>query len=198
VAALRQHIRPDERVHGIFTRAGDKPNIVPETAEALWYVRSPTLVGLDALRARVATCLEAGAAAAGCELELEWYDPFYSDMVESATLLGVYAANAVAVGRALAEPTATTRVVGSTDMGNVSHEVPSIHPMIKVAPDGVAIHTTEFARHAASAAGDAAVLDGARIMALTVADLWAQPELVAAVDAEFRAATVPNPSVSGT
>ena len=52
VAALRQHIRPDERIHGIFTRSGDKPNIVPHEAAAEWYVRSPKLDSLAELRAR--------------------------------------------------------------------------------------------------------------------------------------------------
>jgi amidohydrolase len=187
VAALRQHIRPDERIHGIFTKAGDKPNIVPETAEAVWYVRSPTLAGLAALQDRVVACLQAGALAAGCELDVEWYDLMYTDMIDNRVLLETYGANAVAVGRPLAEPTPTTRVVGSTDMGNVSHVVPSIHPMIKVAPDGVAIHTATFAEHAGGPGGDAAVLDGARMLALTIADLWANPRLVEAVAEEFRA-----------
>lgn len=193
VAALRQHIRPDERIHGIFTRAGDKPNIVPESAEAIWYVRSPTMVGLRNLQERVVACLEAGATAAACEVVLEWYDPLYTDMVESPTLLATYAANAVAMGRPLAEPTPDARVVGSTDMGNVSHAVPSIHPMIKVAPEGVPIHTKEFARHAGGPSGDAAVIDGAKILALTVTDLWARPELIEATATEFRTRTVPEP-----
>src|SRR5207245_3923966 len=70
VAALRQHIRPDERVHGVFTKAGDKPNIVPDHTVAEWYVRSPTLASLQPLKERVRACLEAGATAAGCRMEL--------------------------------------------------------------------------------------------------------------------------------
>jgi len=66
-------------------------------------------------------------------------------------------------------------VVGSTDMGNVSYSVPAIHPMIKAAPDGCAIHTKDFAVHAASPLGDQAVLDGAKAMAMTVVDFWLQP-----------------------
>ena len=84
--------------------------------------------------------------------------------------------NAAATGRALSEPRSSYAVVGSTDMGNVSHSVPSIHPMIKVAPDDVPIHTPEFAHYAKSPSGDLAVLDGAKIMAMTVADLWLEPD----------------------
>src|SRR4051794_32270292 len=78
VAALRQHIRPDERIHGIFTEAGHAPNVVPERAAATWYVRSPSVRGLQKLKARVLTCLEAGTAAAGCQMEHRWLDPAYA------------------------------------------------------------------------------------------------------------------------
>ena len=176
VAALRQHIRPDERIHGIFTRAGDKPNIVPHEAAAEWYVRSPKLDSLADLRKRVVACLEAGATAAGVDIECQCKAPIYADMVNSQVMLEFYARNAAAAGRVVSEPRSSYAVVGSTDMGNVSHAVPSIHPMIKVAPDDVAIHTPEFALYAKSQSGDQAVLDGAKMMAMTVADLWLEPD----------------------
>lgn len=176
IAALRQHIRPDERIHGIFTRAGDKPNIVPQDAAAEWYVRSPQLDSLAELRKRVVSCLEAGAAAAGVEIDCRCKAPIYADMIDNQVMLDFYADNAVAAGRVLSEPRSSFAVVGSTDMGNVSHALPSIHPMIKVAPDHVPIHTPEFARYAKSNSGDQAVLDGAKIMAMTVADLWLNPD----------------------
>jgi amidohydrolase len=186
IAALRQHIKPNERIHGIFTHGGDKPNIVPKFAAAEWYVRSPTLKSLDRLKPRVVACLEAGALAAGCEMEIEWQDPAYADMVDNRTMLELYSANAAATGRTLIDPTtAGAEVVGSTDMGNVSYVVPSIHPMIKVAPAHLSIHTPEFAEYTASADGDQAVIDGAKAMAMTVADLWTQPDLLARVKDEF-------------
>jgi len=77
------------------------------------------------------------------------------------------------------------KVTGSTDMGNISYLVPSIHPMIKVADDGVPIHTAEFAEWARSPGGDRAVLDGAKVMAMTVVDLWSAASLRADVDADF-------------
>jgi metal-dependent amidase/aminoacylase/carboxypeptidase family protein len=80
-------------------------------------------------------------------------------------------------------------VVGSTDMGNVSYRVPSIHPMIKVAPPHVSIHSPEFTAYARSEDGDRAVLDGAKAMAMTVADLWLQPGLLDTVRAEFEQKT---------
>jgi metal-dependent amidase/aminoacylase/carboxypeptidase family protein len=76
-------------------------------------------------------------------------------------------------------------VVGSTDMGNISYLVPSIHPMIKVAADGVAIHTVEFAEWARSPDGDKAVLDGAKAMAMTIVDLWTSADLRQATTVAF-------------
>ncbi len=185
VAALRQHIQPDERVHGIFTRAGDKPNIVPHDAAAQWYVRSPKLDGLAALKERVVACLEAGAAAAGVGIECRREAPIYADLLDSSVLLDLYQRNAAVAGRAVGVPDAAAAVVGSTDMGNVSYTVPSIHPMIKVAPAHVAIHTPEFAHYARSPSGDQAVLDGAKMMAMTIADLWLLPDALARASDEL-------------
>jgi len=185
VAALRQHIRPSERIHGIFTDAGDKPNIVPKYAAAEWYVRSPTLRLLQGLKERVLNCLEAGATASGCTMDHQWQDPAYADMIDNPVLVDLFAANAERTGRHLADPSIAANVVGSTDMGNVSYVVPSIHPMLAVAPAGVSIHTPEFTAFARGEEGDRAVLDGARAMAMTVADLWLDPSRVEAAKAAF-------------
>ena len=190
VAALRQHIKPTERIHGVFTKAGDKPNIVPSHTAAQWYVRSPNVRGLEKLKPRVFACLEAGAAAAGCEMTYEWKDPAYFDMIDNGPMTELYSANAARVGRTTLDPSISgTPVVGSTDMGNVSYRVPSIHPMIKVAPPHVSIHSPEFTAYARSEDGDQAVLDGAKVMAMTVADLWLQPGLLDTVRAEFEQKT---------
>jgi amidohydrolase len=186
VAALRQHILPAERVHGIFTKAGDKANIVPDQTAMTWMVRSPTIASLQPLKARVVGCLEASAAATGCSCTTRWQGVTYADMIDNAPMVEAYVANAASLGREVLDPTVTGRpVVGSTDMGNVSYLVPSIHPMIQVAPAGVPIHTREFAEHARSESGDRAVIDGAKVMAMTAVDLWLDEALRAMVDASF-------------
>ena len=187
VAALRQHMGSGERVHGYFTEAGTAANVVPSRTAATWFVRSPTLDGLEQLEARFLTCLEAGAAAAGCTMEVEWPNPVYADMVDNPVLLERYVANAATIGRTVIEPTAELRVTGSTDMGNISHLVPSIHPIIKVSPPDVSIHTEAFERWAGSPEGDRAVIDGAKAMALTIVDLWLDPDLVTAARAAHAA-----------
>jgi amidohydrolase len=187
VAALRQHTLPDERIHGVFLEAGEKPNIVPARAVTEWMVRSRSISSLAPLKARVAACLEAGATAAGCEVTIDWKAVVYADMLDNEALAARYVANAAALGRTVGEPHGEANVVGSTDMGNVSYLVPSIHPMIAAAPSGLPIHTPEFAEHARSPAGDRAVVDGAVAMAWTLADLWLDEASLASVRSEFTA-----------
>jgi amidohydrolase len=189
VATLRQHILPTERVHGIFLKSGDKPNIVPSEASTEWYVRSNDVTSLAALKPRVLAALESGAHACGCSVSHEWIGAAYADMVTNNTMGTMYAHNALRLGRTVTDPRqGGHRVVGSTDMGNVSHLVPSIHPMIASAPTGTSIHTKQFAQFARSPMADKAVLDGAKAMAMTAIDYWTSPERQVAVAAEFGAA----------
>lgn len=194
VAALRQHIAPDERIHGIFLEAGDAANIVPALTRAYWMVRSPSGAGLAALKERVVACLRAGAEAAGCEIELDWKDPAYDELLTVDAFDDVWAANLARTGRRAVRPgeDGTAPVVGSTDMGNISQRVPSIHPMVAVSTPDVPIHTEAFAAFAGGPRGDAAVIDAAKALATTVVDLWADAELRGRIRTEFdlrRAAT---------
>lgn len=187
VATLRQHIRPTERVHGIFTKAGEKPNIVPRETSMEWYVRSDTITTLAELKDRVLSALGAGASACGCSMDHTWIGDPYADMVPNEHLSAAYALNGQSVGRTVSNPrTGGHRVVGSTDMGNISHLVPSIHPMIASAPRGTAIHTSAFADAAVSAEADRAVIDGAMMMAMTAVDFWVSESLRTAVREDFQ------------
>ena len=121
---------------------------------------------------------------------MDWYEPAYDELVGLDGFDDLYAANAARVGRTVRRggDEGVPSVLGSTDMGNVSQVVPSIHPMIAVSPPTVAIHTSDFVRFAGAEEGDRAVLDGARAMAATVVDLWGRPEAMEAATAAFQAA----------
>ena len=123
----------------------------------------------------------------GYEVEMthEWVGIPYADMIDNVSMVQAYTSNAARLGRVVLDPAQAHKVTGSTDMGNVSYLVPSIHPMIKVAEHGVPIHSTRFAEFAGGEGGDRAVIDGAKAMAMTVVDLWASAELRSAVAAEF-------------
>lgn len=185
VAALRQHIRPDERIHGIFTEAGEKANIVPRRAAAQWYVRARDSRNLEGLVERVMRCLAAGADAAGVEVDLDTSIPAYAEMWDNGVLGELFVENSKTLGRVFEEPSALDAVVGSTDMGNVSQLVPAIHPMIAVSPAGVPIHTEEFASHCVGDSAHSAVLDGAKALATTAIDLWLGAGVLESVAASF-------------
>ena len=186
IAALRQHIRPTERIHGIITEGGEKPNIVPRRAGATWYVRSGTISTLQPLKQRVMNCLEGATSACGCTMTSTWDDHTYADVRDNMAVVNSFVHNMASLGRLVRDPRTDGRaVMGSTDMGNVSYLLPSIHPMVKVAPDGVAIHTEDFAHYAGSESGDEGVLVGAKAMAMTVVDLWTNSELRSEAHAEF-------------
>ena len=186
IAQLRQHITANERVHGIITYGGAAPNIVPERAEATFYVRARNAIGLEALIPRVRACLEAGAMGAGASVELDWWEHAYLDLLSNGTLARTYRANAEALGRSFIEITdLPVSARGSTDMGNVSHVAPSIHPTVAIAERGIAIHTACFAHCAASETGEQATLDGAKAMAMTAIDYFTRPDLRAMVAQDF-------------
>lgn len=185
IAQLRQHIRPSERIHGIITDGGQAANIVPERAAGLFMVRAATEQRLKKLRQRVDACFEAGALATGATLEIKPAADDYSDMLTNQVIADAYAANLGRVGRRLLSIDGLTAVAGSTDMGNVSKLVPSIHPMIAVAPPAVPLHSSDFTGWAGSESGDNGVLDGAKVMAMTALDILCQPDLRSAMAETF-------------
>ncbi|MDR3528586.1 MAG: hypothetical protein P4L57_15050, partial [Rhizomicrobium sp.] len=187
-AQLRQHIRNSERIHGIITDGGMAPNIVPERAACRFFIRAADVHDLVKLKQRVVACFEAGALATGCRLELHWTGADYLDLKTNYPLAENFEAHAKALGRDFFPmEDIPAGFAGSTDMGNVSHRVPSIHPMLAVAPADVIIHNPEFATWAASDLGDAAVIDGAKALALTALDLMADKHMLARVKSDFAA-----------
>jgi len=188
IAQLRQHIRNTDRIHGIITEGGLAANIVPERAACRFYVRAVDAGELFTLKQRVHACFEAGALATGCRAEITWGETNYLDLKTNWPMAESYQKNGEALGlEFFPVKDLPPGYAGSTDMGNVSHRLPSIHPCLGVAPLNVIIHNAEFARHAVSEKGDQAVIDGAKSMAMTVLDLMADKEMLARTKADFAA-----------
>lgn len=187
VAALRQHMLPGDRVHGIITDGGQAPNVVPARAAVRFYLRSSRLDTLAELTERAREVCEGAALASGTQLALHWDPcPVYVPVRNSATLAGRYAVHAAARGRRVLPPgQGPTGFAASTDLGNVSVRVPAIHPTLAVAPPEVSLHTPAFADWAVSAQGDTGVVDGAVALAQTAADLLVDEQLQTAMRREF-------------
>ena len=167
IGLLRQHLRPFDQIHGIVTHGGDATNVVPAHTEGTWMARSRTLDELEHLRPRIERCFEAGALASGTTLALSDECPTYAHMEHDHDLAETYRANATALGRPRSDDGVATY---STDMGNVSLAMPSIHPCIAIETGGAVNHQPEFARAAVNASADRAVTEGALAMAWTVID----------------------------
>jgi amidohydrolase len=172
VGLLRQHIKQTDRIHGIVTKGGDAPNVVPAHTEARYIIRAETLKQLAELRPKVYRCFEAGALATGATLTVIGGDRPYAHMVHDEDMAAMYRANAERVGRTfpdLGPP--RERAAASTDMGNVSLAVPSIHPMIGIDSLPAVNHQPEFTAHCVKPAADQALIDGAVAMAWTAVDM---------------------------
>lgn len=178
ISNLRQHIKSTERIHGIIAEGGQAPNIVPDRTEGHFYVRAADEKALAKLKPRVQACFEAGATGSGCSVEVTWANVDYLDLNTNWPLAERFQSHAESLGREFLPMSQGSKFgAGSTDMGNVSYRLPSIHPMLAVAPPHVVIHNPEFAQWARSEKGDAAALDGAKAMAMTAAEFLLSPEL---------------------
>ncbi|MGD2101181.1 MAG: M20 family metallopeptidase [Acidimicrobiia bacterium] len=174
VSTLRQQLEPGDRVHGVIDDGGAAPNVIPDMTSSRWIVRAETADRFDTVRAKVIACFEAAAIATGCELEIEYEGEPYEDLVNNQVMASLFAANSEALGRHMP----TTAELGrpptaSTDMGNVSHLVPTLHPSIAIETDAVN-HQPEFAAATITPSGLEAMRDGALAMAHTIIDMAGQ------------------------
>jgi amidohydrolase len=176
IGLLRQHMRPSDRIHGIITKGGDAPNIIPAHTRAEYSVRGRTVEELEELRPKIYRCFEAGALATGAQLEITGEMTPYAEMRHDADIAALYQRHAESLGRTFPDP-AHESFAGSTDMGNVSLVIPSIHPMIGIDSLPAVNHQPEFTAHCITAAADKAVIDGALAMAWTAIDMAADERL---------------------
>ncbi len=185
VNALREHLPDDVRIHGIISEGGAAPNIVPERAAARFYVRAPHRRLLDEVVGKVKRCAQGAAMMAGASLEWNHFEPSNDNLVSNAVLSDAFAANLRSLGVLDIAPPAESK--GSTDMGNVSHVVPSIHPYISLGIDTLVGHTSEFAAACAGTPGRKTMLLAAKALATTTVDFLCQKPLQQMVQAEFTA-----------
>ncbi|RKS89942.1 amidohydrolase [Microbacterium sp. AG790] len=194
VAQLRQHILPSDRLHGIITDGGAAPNIVPERASALFYVRSAEVGQLRELTDRVVAVLEGAALATGTRAEID-VDPVppYLPLQTNTALTARWTEAFAARGHEIPAPAAPPQGGPSTDMGNVSRLVPSIHPSLGLGgPDDVFPHNAAFAELTVLPAAVDALVDAAAALAATAVAYAADPQLRAAAAAEFAASGGPS------
>jgi amidohydrolase len=185
INALRQHVKESARIHGIITDGGEAANVVPAHTAATFLVRARDNAYLDILKEKVLNCFAGAAAATGAELKYKWAGVRYAAMQNNMALARLFRKNMQDLGIPIPIGD-TSGNEGSSDVGNVSSLAPTIQPMIGIAPASVSLHTPEFQKIAATEKSLHRLLDAAKAMAMTAADLLADPRALAGARAEFQ------------
>lgn len=183
INALRQQLPTDVRIHGIITNGGDAPNIIPDYASARFYIRAESWSKTEEVAERVRSIAEGAALATGARVEIERFQNEVKDFVLNSVLDAVIKEELEAVGEIVHTEKRSGK--GSTDAGNISYEVPTAHPHIKIGPDDLIAHTNEFREAAKSSLGDEAIIKGAKALASTGYRLLKDAELLHRVRKEY-------------
>ena len=164
ISVLRQQMKPTWRVHGVIANGGVKPNIIPEKSTLHYQYRAPVLTELQQLKGKVNACFESAARATGCSTDIHPVGAFYRDLQSNPALSQLYADNIKKLG--VSDCAYEGPLLGSTDMGNVSHVVPSIHPCFRVG-NGEVNHTRDFTSVCNTPEAHCQTLRAAKSMAFT-------------------------------
>ncbi|MGD2177227.1 MAG: M20 family metallopeptidase [Anaerolineae bacterium] len=185
INALREHIVDSSRIHGIITHGGDAPNIVPDYSACLFYVRAMDDDYCDELLEKVENCARGAALATGARVEME-VQGAYRSLRPNTPLAQAFKSNLEALGWTF-DDVDPAEGIGSTDLGDVSHIVPSLHSYVSIGPRDLVGHSTEFTAASASDKGFDAMMAAAKAMAATAVDILLQPGLYEAIKADFEA-----------
>ena len=182
IGLLRQQLPSDVRIHGIVTKGGDAPNIIPEETEARFYVRAATAPRMMKVYHQMEQIVQGAALQTGCTGLLE---PTQRNLVENIiptpSFDAVYRKNLESLGETVDD---RNMPLGSSDVGNVTHVIPTIQPMIRISDTPVAGHSVEKREACRSETGLRSIALGAKVLALTALDLAEQPELLAEIKAD--------------
>lgn len=184
INALRQQLPGDVRIHGIITHGGDAPNIIPEYAKARFYIRAATRTGLNEVTQRVKAVAEGAALATGAKLNVIAFQNEVDNLLLNSSYNAVFKEIVEELGETLVE--GGDKGIGSTDAGNISQVVPTIHPYIKIGASDLIPHTVPFREAAASPKGDQALITGAKALALTALKLITDDDTLSQIKTEFK------------
>ena len=182
INAYRQHLRPDGRIHGIITHGGDAPNIIPDYAAGLFYVRAGGRKYRDELLERVKNCCKGAALATGAEFKIEIDHPVLDPVKRNPSLEAIVKNNMTVLGITVDEDDGRR---GSSDMGNLSHYLPATHPYLAIVEPEIPGHSTEFRDATTSSRGRQTLLNAAKMLAMTAWDFLSSPELRERVKRDF-------------
>lgn len=184
LSMLRQHTKPADRILGVVKQFGVRPNVISETSKLLYHIRAPSDDEKNVLVARATKCFQAAALATGCEIDLE-KGVEYKELIHNEALVETYKKHGMSF--ADAAPGVNISAGVSTDAGNVSYVLPTMHPSFDIGGGSAMPHTRAFAEAAATEGAHLAALRVAKALALTALDLMSDPELMARAQSDFKA-----------
>lgn len=176
INALRQQVTPDVRIHGVILNGGEAPNIIPDYTRARFYLRAATKESLEALTKKVINIAQGAALSTGCTTKYTHIQNIVEDLVPNESLEDIFVRCIESLGEKV--ETEIKKGVGSTDTGNVSHVVPTIHPTISICDVETPAHTVEFRNAACSPKGDRGLILAAKALALTGLEIIKNPKLI--------------------
>lgn len=179
INSIRQFIKDGARVHGIITNGGDAPNIVPDYCEAVFIARAPDQFELKEIKNKVINAAKFSAESVGARFECEQENE-YAERNNNPGLAKLVRGHLEYLGETVVEPTLRGEL-GSSDIGNVSQIIPTLHPYIKICDGDVVTHSKEFEKAAISEQARTAMLTAAKALALTAFDLCNDEKLMSSV-----------------
>lgn len=190
IGLLRQQVTADVRIHGIITHGGAVANVIPEYTRAEFIVRASELQRLHTMVDRFTQCVKGAALSTGTRDTISIHqDAVYEPLLTNNVLMELFAEKMRLLDVEMDEQD-PFEFGGSSDIGNVSQVVPTIHPYGNIAAPGQTLigHSREFAQAAISESGRLGMIRGIQALAMCGADLFAHPEILAAAKAEFKQA----------
>ncbi|CAH1800018.1 unnamed protein product [Owenia fusiformis] len=185
ISCMRQQFKPTWRVHGIITKGGVKPNIIPDETELLYYLRAPTDNEVAEIKAKTIDIFESAAKMTGCTVDITYPGKPYSNLITNDTLATTFEKNAKSIGVEFEADPEKATAGGSTDMGNVSYVVPSIHPVFYIGTNAP-IHSKEFTVAAGDAKAQPYTLDQGKALAMTALDVFLTPGVLEQARKDFQ------------
>ena len=219
VNMMREHVPQETRIHYVITKGGSAPNVVPDTAEVFYYVRSPSAAGVKEVWARVEDAAKGAALGTGVKVDWEIIHGNHPLLInetlakvmneklsevggvrytkeEEAFAKKLYAsfdrADRVLGDQERIEPYEKSLGYGSTDVGDVSIAVPTVGLRTATWVPGTAAHSWQSAAASGMSIGFKGAQVAAKTLALMAIELYRNPELRAAAKAEFDAARGPK------
>ncbi|MDB3960824.1 M20 family metallopeptidase [Acidimicrobiia bacterium] len=171
-STYRQQMVSTNRMHGVITNGGFKPNIIPSYTSSEWYLRALNEDDLLKIESDFKNFVNAAAMSTKCDVKVESPDYRYTEIDNNKVMYELYKENSLSVDRKMILQSEAARPgLGSTDMGNVSLAMPSIHPMLSIDSGDAVNHQPEYAAATLTPGGHKAIYDGAYAMGATIIDL---------------------------